>query len=67
MHWGDETAGRSTDVNGREYAPKDKIPMLKYSAKRESKNMISTVTNQREIRFMFYDGKMNSNILIDFV
>lgn len=66
VHWGDETGCRSTDVNGRGYAPKGKTPVLKHSAKRESTNMISTVTNQGKIRFMFYDGKMNSKVLIGF-
>lgn len=66
VHWGDETGCRSTDVNGRGYAPKGQTPVLKHQAKRESTNMISTVTNQGKIRFMFYDSKMNSAVLISF-
>lgn len=66
IHWGDETGCRNTDVNGRGYAPKGKTPVLKHQARRESVNMISTVTNQGKIRFMFYDGRMNSDVLITF-
>ena len=67
IHWGDETGCRSTDVNGRGYAQKGKTPVLKHPAKRESTNMISTVTNQGKIRFMFYNSKMNSSVLIRFL
>ena len=67
IHWGDETGCRSTDVNGRGYALKGQTPVLKHQARRESTNMISTVTNQGKIRFMFYDGKMNSHVLISFL
>ena len=66
IHWGDETGCRSTDVNCKGYAPKGQTPVLKHQAKRESTNMISTVTNQGKIRFMFYDSKMNSAVLISF-
>ena len=66
IHWGDETGCCSADVNCRGYAPKGQTPVLKHQAKRESTNMISTVTNQGKIRFMFYDSKMNSAVLISF-
>ena len=34
---------------------------------RERVNMISTVTKLGKIRFMFYEGKMNSKMLIEFM
>ena len=67
IHWGDETGCPSTDVNGRGYAPKGKTPVMLQSAKRESTNMISTVTNQGKLRFMFYDCTMNAAVLIKFL
>lgn len=67
IHWGDETGCRSTDVNGRGYSLKGETPVLIQSAKRESTNMISTVTNQGKLRFMFYDRNMNAAVLISFL
>lgn len=66
IHWCDETGCRNTDVNGRGYAPKGQTPVQLHRAKRESINMISSITNQGKVRFMFYEGKMDSSVLLDF-
>ena len=39
----------------------------KHAGKRERVNMISTVTKLGKIRFMLYEGKMNSKMLIEFM
>ena len=67
IHWGDETGLRSDDVNGRGYAPKGKTPVRRAKGSPERTNMISTVTNQGKIRFMFYKEKMNTDMLIKFM
>lgn len=67
IHWGDETGLRSDDVNGRGYAPKGKTPVRRTRGARESLNMISTVTNQGKVRFMFYKDKMCGDLLIKFM
>ena len=67
IHWGDETGLRSDDVNGRGYAPKGKAPVRRTRGARESLNMISTVTNQGKVRFMFYKDKMCGDLLIKFM
>lgn len=67
IHWGDETGICSEDQVGRGYAPKGKTPVRKHPGKRERVNMISTVTNQGKVRFMFYDGPMNADRLIVFL
>ena len=67
IHWGDETGLRSDDVNGRGYAPKGCTPVRKAKGTPEKTNMISTVTNQGKVRFMFYRGKMNAARLTEFM
>lgn len=67
IHWGDETGLRSDDVNGRSYSLKGKTPVQKVSAKLEKVNMISSVTNRGDMRFMFYKENMTSQLLIKFL
>lgn len=67
IHWGDETGISNRDQVGRGYAPKGKTPVRKHPGKRERINMISTVTKLGKIRFMFYEGSMNSDMLIKFM
>jgi transposase len=67
IHWGDETGIRSDDVNGRGYAPKGKTPVRRAKGSPERLNMISSITNQGKVRFMFYKEKMNSDMLIKFM
>ena len=67
VHWGDETGLRSDSQHGRSYAPRGKTPEIRLSAKRNSINMISTVTNQGKVRFMIYRDNMNAQRLIKFL
>jgi len=67
IHWGDETGIRSDCQHGRSYAPKGKTPVIRLSAKRNSINMISTVTNQGKVRFMLYEENMCAKTLIKFM
>lgn len=66
IHWGDETGICSSDQVGRGYAPKGKTPVRRHKGKSERVNMISSVTNQGKVRFMFYDGTMNAKRLLSF-
>ena len=67
VHWGDETGVKSEDQVGRGYAPQGQTPVRKHRGSPEKINMISTVTNQGKVRFMFYDGSMNADRLIEFL
>lgn len=67
IYWGDETGIRNDSQHERGYALKGKTPTIKLNAKRESINMISAVTNQGKVRFRFFEGTMNADILIDFM
>lgn len=67
IHWGDETGVRSDCQHGRSYSPKGNPPEIRLSAKRNSINMISTVTNQGKVRFMVYKETMNAKVFINFL
>lgn len=67
IHWGDETGLRSDDVNGRGYAPRGRTPVRRVKGTPEKTNMISTVTNQGKVRFMFYRERLNARVLIRFL
>ncbi len=67
IHWGDETGLRSDDVRGRSYAPKGKTPVIRVNSKRHGLSVISTVTNNGQMRWRAFDGALNSDILIDFL
>ena len=67
ISWGDET-GIQTGANVEKgYSPKGKTPLLKQATRREKVNMISAITNQGKVRFMFYRENMNSKRLIEFL
>ena len=56
IHWGDETGVRSTCQHSRGYARPGETPELIVPGSRFSANMISTVTNQGQVRWMIYTG-----------
>ena len=67
IHWGDETGVKNQSNHGRSYAPKGKTPVKKNMSKKFGANMISTVTNLGQVRFMTYRENMNSDLLIKFL
>ena len=67
IHWGDETGLSSNSNYSRGYAPRGQTPVLHQNAKRFSMSMISSVTNRGKIRFMCYDGAMNTELFVRFL
>ena len=67
IHWGDETGLCNESYHGRSYAPRGETPAIKLHPKCERVNLISSVTNQGQVRFMVYKNKMNSQTLIKFM
>ncbi len=65
--WGDETGLRSDDVRGRSYAPKGSTPTIRVNNKRHGCSVMSTVTNQGTMRWMVFQGGMNSRVFIEFL
>ncbi|MDQ1363731.1 MAG: hypothetical protein QG652_1593, partial [Pseudomonadota bacterium] len=66
IYWGDETGLRNDCQHERGYALKGKTPVIRLNANRVSLNMISAITNQGKVRFRFFEGNMNADVLIDF-
>jgi len=68
IHWGDETGLSSLEHYPRGYAPRGQTPVLTLSqAQRERINMISTVTNQGQVRFMLYEERFTAQVFIRFM
>ena len=69
IHWGDETGVEASDYARSGFAPKGQTPVLVVTGKSKKTriNMISSITNQGQVRFMLYDGKMNSEKFIKFM
>jgi transposase len=67
IHCCDETGLRNDDVRGRSYAPQGQTPVIRVNSKRHGLSVISSVTNKGQMRWMAFDGALNSDILIDFL
>jgi len=67
IFWGDETGIRNDESKGRSYAPKGKTPVQKVNPVPEKVNMISAVSNQGKVHFMFYKETMTAQKLIGFM
>ena len=65
--WGDETGLRSDDVRGRSYAPRGVTPVVRVNHNRHGCSVISTVTNKGQMRWMVFQGALNSSILLTFL
>jgi len=67
IHWGDETGVQTDAYRVRGFAPKGNAPVVKLPAQKSSINMISSITNQGQMRFLMYRGTMNCQLLIKFM
>jgi transposase len=67
IHWGDETGCQNESNYIKGYAPRGKTPVLPVGNEKIKVNMISSITNQGKLRFMFYREKMNGKMLIKFM
>ena len=67
IHWGNETGLCNDSYYGRSYAPKGETPAIRLHPRCKRVNLISSVTNQGKVRFMFYKDKMNSQTFIKFL
>lgn len=67
IHWADET-GVSNQANyGRSFAPQGATPVIPRPAARFTQSMISSVTNLGTLRFMIYDGALNTTKFLEFL
>lgn len=67
IQWADET-GLSNQANyGRSFAPSGRTPVVRRRAARCSQSMISSLSNLGVLRFMIYDGALNTKIFLKFL
>jgi hypothetical protein len=67
IQWADET-GLSNQANySRSFAPPGKTPVVRRMAKRFSHSMISSLSNLGQLRFMVYDGALNTKVFLKFL
>ena len=66
-HWADETGLSSRANYGRSFAPRGHTPVIRRPGKRFSHSMISSLTNQGKLRFMVYEGALNTTIFLNFL
>ena len=67
IHWGDETGISNQATYGRSFAPKGRTPVLRRPATRRTLSMISAVTNRGALRFMLYEGALNTALFLAFL
>jgi len=67
IFWGDETGIRNDEAKGRSYAPKGTTPVQKVNPVPEKINMVSAISNQGKVHFMFYKETMSAQKLIEFM
>jgi len=65
--WGDETGIQNQANYIRGFAPIGQTPIMPVGNPKLRINMISVISNQGKLRFMFYEGNMNAKLLIEFM
>ena len=67
IQWADET-GLSNQANyGRSFAPQGETPVIPRPAKRFAFSMIASLTNRGKLRFMIYEGALDTAICLTFL
>ena len=69
VHWGDETGVEASDYARSGFAPKGRTPVLTAAgnSRKTRVNMVSSITNQGQVRFMLYEDKMTSEVFLRFL
>lgn len=67
IHWADETGLSSRANYGRSFAPRGHTPVIRRPGTRFSQSMISSLTSQGKLRFMVYEGALNTTVFLDFL
>lgn len=67
IHWADEAGVKSHDHRGRGYALKGHTPIRKHNPVVEKVNMISSVTNLGELKWMCYDESFTYQVFHRFL
>jgi transposase len=65
--WCDETGVGSNEFHGRGYAPVGETPQIEVSSSPSRMNLISTIGNDGEVRFMTYKATMTAALFVVFL
>jgi transposase len=66
IHWEDETGVALSTFYARSYAPKGKTPTIRLPARQGHISIIASITNRGDMRFMMYQGALETNLFIAF-
>tara|TARA_A100001015_G_scaffold267930_1_gene318388 strand:- start:1414 stop:1998 length:585 start_codon:yes stop_codon:yes gene_type:complete len=67
IHWGDEMGVKNTDQVGRSFSRKGLTPVVSNTAKRYKCNMISSITNSGNARFMIFEHAFTIDVFVKFL
>jgi transposase len=67
IHWGDQMGVRSDHHAGRSYGRRGQTPVIPATGKRFGCNMMSTITNRGTLRFMIFQKRFTTSVMIDFL
>lgn len=67
IHWCDETGVAADHHPGTGYSPQGQPVTMEVPAPHIRMNQISTITNEGSLRFMTYQGTMNSALFLEFL
>jgi len=67
IHWEDEMGLRSDHQTGTSYGRKGKTPVVYTTGNRFGCNMVSSITNNGKLAFMVFQGRFNSDVMIEFM
>src|SRR5947209_6005194 len=67
IQWADETGARPEAARQRGYAPANEPPQQAVPGDRFRVNMISSVTNEGQVRFRLYHGTMTGELFVQFL
>lgn len=67
IHWCDEVGIKPECQALQSYSLKGKTPVVTNRSKRFSINMVSTVSNNGKLRFMFYEETLKTDVFIEFL
>jgi transposase len=66
IHWGDQMGLRSDHQTGTSYGRRRQTPVIPGTGQRFRCNVISTITNRGELRFMVFKQNFNAAVFVKF-
>lgn len=67
IYWGDEIGLRSDYIAGASYSPMGQTPTVRATGQRFGCNMISAISNHRQLAFMVYHDSFGAPLFVNFM